>query len=138
MGFASQMVGRSTEIYKAAVQKAKDPALKETLQGLLEEEETNCALMERTRRENVVEMILEPITGLHSRDYEVDVQVSDRTRDVDLLKVALILEEKERRFFYDCSETVPLPEVTRIFRKIAQKKEKNLTKLNSLGLKQLL
>jgi hypothetical protein len=94
--------------------------------------------MERTRRENVVEMILEPITGLHSRDYEVDVQVSDRTRDVDLLKVALILEEKERRFFYDCSETVPLPEVTRIFRKIAQKKEKNLTKLNSLGLKQLL
>jgi len=137
MEFASQMVGRSMEIYRAAVQKAKDHVLKETLQGLLEEEKKNCALMERTRRENVVEMILEPIAGLQQRNYELDAQVSDQTRDVDLLKAALILEEKERRFFYDCSVKVSLPEVTRIFRKIALKKEKNLAKLNSLSLNQL-
>ena len=137
MEFASQMVGRSMEIYTAAVQKAKDHVLKETLQGLLEEEKKNCALMERTRRENVVEMILEPIAGLQQRNYEVDARVSDQTRDVDLLKAAVILEEKERRFFYDCSVKVPLPEVTRIFRKIAVKKDKNLAKLNSLSLNQL-
>ncbi len=134
MGFASEMVGGALDIYKAAVQKAKDPVLKETLQALLEEEEKNYKLMEQTRRENVTEMILEPIAGLHRGDYEMDVKVSDHAKDADLLKMALTLEEKEQKFFHDVSEKVPLPEVARIFRKIAQRKEKNLTKLKSFGL----
>ena len=136
MGFASEMVRNALEIYQIAVEKAKDPALKETLQALLKEEEKNYSLMEQTRRENVTEMILEPITGLRQEDYEMDVKLSDHTKDVDLLKVALALEEKEKKFFIDSSAKIPLPEVARIFRRIAQRKEKNLTQLKSLSLNQ--
>jgi hypothetical protein len=50
----------------------------------------------------------------------------------------LILEEREQRFFNDVSDKVPFPEVARIFRKMAQKKEKSLAKLRTLGLNQLL
>ena len=46
MGFASEMVRNALEIYQIAVEKAKDPALKETLQALLKEEEKNYSLME--------------------------------------------------------------------------------------------
>jgi rubrerythrin len=137
MGFAAEMVQQTEIFYRTMVQKAKDPILREALQALLEEEGKNHSLMERTRRENVTEMILEPVAGLHPGDYEIDVEGRDQTKDVELLKTALILEERERRFFSDVSDKVPLPEVGRIFRKVAQKKERSLAKLKTLGLTQL-
>ena len=48
--------------------------------------------------------------------------------DAELIRAALILEEREKKFFQDASVKVPLPEVARIFRKMAQKKEENLGK----------
>lgn len=134
MEFASEMIGRTKDIYKTAIEKAKDPVLKETLEALLEEGRKNYSLMEQTRRENVTEMILEPITGLRQEDYEIVLKLSDDAKDADLLKMALVLEENEQSFFYVSSTKISLPEVSRIFRRIAQKKEKNLTKLKSIGL----
>jgi predicted glycosyltransferase involved in capsule biosynthesis len=87
--------------------------------------------MEKTRRENVTEMILEPITGLRQEDYELTLTVQDRMGDADLLKAALVLEEREKKFFMDASSKVSLPEVARIFRKIVQKKENNIAKPKS-------
>jgi rubrerythrin len=136
MNFALEKVGYSVNIYKSMVQKAKDSVLKETLQLLLDEEIRNDTLMEQTRRENVTEMILEPITGLEQEDYEITVDLPKQAKDIDLLKVALVLEEKERNFFSDSSAKIPLPEVARTFRKVAQKKEKTLAKLKALGLNQ--
>ena len=138
MGFAAEMVQRTETFYKTMVQRAKNPIVGEALQVLLEEERKNYSLMERTRRENVTEMILEPIAGLDQSDYELEMKGMDQTEDSDLLKMALILEERERRFFSEVSDKVPLPEVGRIFRKVAQKKERSLAKLKTLGLNQLL
>jgi len=42
------------------------------------------------------------------------------------------LEEREKRFFQDASAKVPLPEVARFFRKIVEKKERNLSRLASI------
>ena len=138
MGFAAELVSKTGETCQALAQKAGDPALKEALEGLAAEETRNRSLMEKTRRENVTEMILEPITGLHQEDYEIDLKGLDQTQDVGLLRVALLLEEREKKFFRDASAKVPLPEVARIFRKVGQKKDENLTKLQSLGLSQTL
>jgi len=132
MGFAAEVVGQTGGAYKALVQKAQNPALRETLQSLLNEAGKNHSLMEQTRRENVTEMILEPVTGLHQEDYRIDLKMTDSAEDVDFLKTALMLEEREKKFFQDVSSKVPLPEVARIFRKIAQKKEGNLERLRSL------
>ena len=137
MGFAAQMVRQTETLYKTMIQKVENPVLREALQLLLEEEGKNYSLMERTRRENVTEMILEPIAGLDQSDYEIEMKGMDQTEDSDLMKMALILEERERRFFSEVSDKVPLPEVGRIFRKVAQKKERSLAKLKALGLTQL-
>ena len=138
MGFSAEIIQQTETFYKTMVQKAKDPILSEALRVLLEEEGKNYSLMEKTRRENVTEMILEPITGLHQSDYEVEMKGMDQTKDADLLKMALTLEERERRFFSEVSDKVPLPEVGRIFRKVAQRKERSLAKLKTLGLNQFL
>lgn len=134
MGFAAGMVRRGEETYQSAVPKAKASALREALQDLLTEEGRNHSLMENARREHVTEMILEPITGLRQEEYDLDVKVSDQAKDADLVKIALLVEEKEMKFFSDCSAKIPLPEVARIFRKVARKKESNLLRLKNLGL----
>ncbi len=138
MGFAAEIVGQTKETYEGFIGKAGNPALKETFRALAEEEKKNGSLMEKTRRENVTEMILEPITGLQREDYEMDLKGLEQKNDGDLLKIALILEERAKKFFQDAAAKVPLPEVARIFRKINQKKEQNLGKLQSLGLTQTL
>ena len=132
MGFAAEMAGKTAEIYKALGQKAKDSTLKEVLQTLSLEEGKTRALMGKTRRENVTEMILEPVTGLRREDYEIDLKILDQMEDAAVMKGALTLEEKGKKFFRDASSKVPLPEVARIFRKIALKKEENLVKLQGL------
>jgi cobalamin biosynthesis protein CbiD len=138
MGFAAEMIGQTKGAYETLVEKAENPVLRETLQAFLEEGGKNYSLMEKTRRENVTEMILEPVTGLYQEDYEINLKMLDLMGDVDVVRVAMILEQREKKFFRDASSKVPLPEVARVFRKIAQKKEENLTKLQSLGLNQTL
>jgi rubrerythrin len=132
MGFAAEMIQQTETLYKTMVQKAKEPVLKEALQVMLEEEGKNHSLMEKTRRENVTEIILEPVTGLQQGDYEVEMKGMDQAQEEDLLKMALILEEREQRFFNDVSDKLPFPEVARIFRKMAQKKEKSIAKLRAV------
>ena len=134
MGYAGEIVKQTEEAYRGLIPKAKNPALKQVLQDLAGEEKKNQSLMERTRRENVTEMILEPITGLHQEEYEVDLRGMAQKDDSDLVRVSLILEERARRFFSDASAKIPLPEVARTFRRLCQKKEENVAKLQSLGL----
>jgi len=134
MGFAAEMAGKTEGVYKTFASRSKTQTLKEVFQGLAEEEVKNHALMVKTRRENVTEMILEPVTGLQQEDYEIDLKVEEVTEDAGLLKAALMLEERQKKFFRDASSKVSLPEVARIFRKVAQKKEENLARLQGLGL----
>ncbi len=138
MGFAGEITGRTADAYQTMVQKAKDRGLREILQTLSVEGGKSHSLMEKTRRENVTEMILEPITGLQQEDYEIVPMVTEQMGDADLLKVALAFEEREKKFFSEASSKVPLPEVARVFRKLAQKKQENLIKLQNLALNQTL
>ena len=132
MAFSFEMVRHALDTYRATVQKAKDPSLKEMLEALLQETEKYLVLMEQIRRENITEMILEPIHGLQRADYEMDIVLSDQTQDSGLVKTALIVEEKMRQFFYEASAKVPIPEVRKLFLKLAKKKEANLVRLEGL------
>jgi rubrerythrin len=134
MGFAAELVKQAEDHYRALASDAKDSALKEVLEALSGEEVKTYALMMRARRENVTEMILEPVSGLHREDYEMDLKVPDHGEDAEIIRTALMLEERGKKFFQDASAKVPLPEVARIFRKVAQKKEENLRRLQGLGL----
>jgi len=132
MGFAAEMSERTEEVYKTLASKVKNKALQEVLKILAEEEAKNQALMVKMRREKVTELILESVTGLHQEDYEIDPKVPDVTEDADLLKEVLMIEEKKRKFFQDASSKVSFPEVARVFRKVAQKKEENLVRIQDL------
>jgi len=133
MGFAAEMAGKKEETYKALAQRAKTLGLKEALESLSEEEAKNHALMLKMRRENVTEMILEPISGLQQEDYEIQPETAEPLSDEDILRVVVRYEERSQLFFQDASSKVPLPEVARTLQKIAQKKRESITRLRVLG-----
>jgi rubrerythrin len=134
MGFAAEICEKTAKVYGDLLGKAKDAKLRELLQTLAAEEGKTHALMGKARRENVTEMILEPVSGLRKEEYQVDLKPGNEPGDAGLLKVITALEEREKRFFRDAALKVPLPEVARIFRKIAQKKEESLNRLQTLSL----
>jgi rubrerythrin len=133
MAFAMDMVTQTGEQYKALARRSTEAALKELLEDLAREEAKSRSKIEETRRLNVTEIMLEPVTGLLEEGYRIETKMSDPPADADVLGQALALEEREKRFFQDASAKVPLPEVARFFRKIVEKKERNLSRLASMG-----
>ena len=133
MNFAADMFRIGEESLNAAVQSTSNPTLKKTLQHLLEEQHKNKFLMERARREHVTEMMLEPIAGLRQEDYEMNATLPDPLSDADLLRLAIVLEQKEMKFLRDCSAKIPLPEAAAILRKVIRKKEENLEQLKGMS-----
>lgn len=127
MGYAAQLIQQSASSYETALHAAQNPELAALLQSLADEANKDLAALEQARRENVTEMILEPITGLRPEEYEVDV--TRPASDAEIIRSARRLEERDQKFFRDASAKVPLPEVARLFRRMAAKKEKNLSRL---------
>jgi hypothetical protein len=117
MGFAVDLEQRAGEWYARAASSAS-PALAARLQELGEARAKRKKLMERVRRENVTEMILEPISGLDGAPYEADAQVG--AGDTELLRQALLREEQAEQFYLAASAKLSIPEVARIFKKVAR------------------
>ncbi len=132
MAFAADMAAKTGEHYRALAQAANDAAIKEHLEDLAREETKNRSRIEESRRMNVTEMILEPVAGLFEESYTINVKIPDAPSDADVLGQAAALEEREKKFFQDVSARVPLPEVARFFRKIAEKKERSLSRIESM------
>ncbi|MCX7858183.1 MAG: hypothetical protein N2513_09455 [Deltaproteobacteria bacterium] len=132
IGFAAEIIDETKRICDGLVEKAKNPLLKEALQNLIKEEEKNYALMEKTRRENVTEMILEPITGFEREDYAIRLDGLNQENDEGLMDILLLLIDREKRFFQDASKKVSLPEVAGIFKKLGRKKEEALQKCKGM------
>jgi hypothetical protein len=132
MAFALQVVNQSAVFYESVCDRAKGPELKEVLKVLQDGANRDRATMEQTRREYVTEMILEPIAGLRQEDYVATVDESILGSDAAIVKTALLLEGRDQRFFDASAAKLPLPEVARLFRKVAKRREENLAKLHAL------
>ncbi|MGC8874549.1 MAG: hypothetical protein ACP5SI_08920 [Chloroflexia bacterium] len=83
--------------------------------------------LEQARREGIVEMILEPITGLDSEYYRVEA--IPQAGEDDLWQQALLLEEAGERFYRDAAGKMPIREVARIFEQLARESRSRLEEL---------
>jgi rubrerythrin len=79
--------------------------------------------LERGRREGVVEMVLEAITGLDGNDYQVEFSAGDS------LDRAVEFEEVSARFYKDAAAKLPIREISRMFRRFAEENEKRHDRL---------
>ena len=130
MGFALALEHASEAFYKELHGGTSDSTLRPVLEKIL----TRCAIrintLERVRRENVTEMILEPIRGISSDSYPTAITLPSFADSRDLRDAARAWETKRKRFFESASHKIEfLMEAAEAFERLADENEENLAKL---------
>ena len=88
-------------------------AAKTLLRGLGEGTRALSRRLERVRREQVNEMLLEPIPGLDPGDYVLPLETGGDNSEEALLTRALEAEETMARYYREAAEQMPVPEARR-------------------------
>jgi rubrerythrin len=105
----------------------------ELLKELIEGNRKRRELLERTRRESVVEMVLERISGLDRAEYLVDISYAPDKIKATPLEVAIELERRIGRFYSDsANKTKFLPEVSRTLERLARNSGEREARLRNL------
>ncbi len=132
LAFAIKLEGHSAEFYQEAASLAQDSPASDVFLPLAKAKRKRKELLERSRRENINEMLLEPIGGLKGSDYLIETELSSQVGYYDALRLAMEWEEKSRRFYVDAAGRVNLVEVTRVFEKLAEENADHKLKVESL------
>lgn len=104
--------------------------LQELFVDLAKSAHKRAVRVERSRREGITEMILEPITGMNGDDYRLEL--SSDGDETDLLDQAIGLVETSIRFYQDAAGKIPVKEVARTCQRMAEESEKQKAELERL------
>ncbi|TFH04104.1 MAG: hypothetical protein E4H14_15440 [Candidatus Thorarchaeota archaeon] len=124
--FALEIEGQVLELYTSLAEQTKDGALKQLYEELVSRGQKRIKTLERVRRENVTEMILEPIEGLDSDSFRIETAVLARSEDTVKTHVKNI--ESILQSFYEAAATKIdfLPEAAYAFELLAEKNEETI------------
>ena len=122
------------KFYEDVAQNQKCSEAMEAFLAFAKENKRRKELLERVRRENITEMILEPITDLKRSDYLIEVKLDQDTSYLAILGLAMEMEERAHRFYRESARKAKylLAEVSRTFEKIARERANHELKLKSL------
>lgn len=127
LNFAEEMEAADAAFYKAAAE-ARTGDLHRRLARLAEEAAQHAALIQRTRRENVTEMILEPIAGLFRSEFLERPGADPEQMDAPTVMAAVRrLERRSVRYYTEAAARLgSLPEVVRALKQLAKKHRRRL------------
>jgi rubrerythrin len=132
LAFAIDLEARSAEFYQQAAKLGKDPAQSGAYLSLAEAKRERKKLLERSRREYVNEMLLEPIDGLVASPHLTETDLSSEEDPGSVRRVAEELEANSRKLYLDAAELISLPQIARVLRRLAQGNADNGLLLDSL------
>ena len=124
--FAMDLEQQAADFYEGAA----GGELEEVFGELARGSRKRLKRLERARREMVVEMVLESITGLDGDVYGVDLD--SEVDEAGLLRQARRLEETSTRFYKDAADKMPIREVVRLFQRLVRENEQREAKLDCL------
>jgi hypothetical protein len=132
MKFALEIEGNVTEFYKEVGEQAKDDALRGLLGDLTARGQKRIKTLERVRRENVTEMILEPIEGLDSDSFAIEIEVNQGVDDATIKTLVSSIESTLQEFYTAAAKKIDfLPEAEYAFELLAEKNEETIKKLSN-------
>ena len=133
LGFAEELEKQDEAFYAAA---AANPAFAEhrdLFEQFLKDTRKNLKNVQRTRRENVTEMILEKISDFTRAPYCEEVDPAEAESIADIIESARCLERRAERYFNDAAVKMKaLSEVSRALKLIGKKHTAHLKKLDTL------
>lgn len=130
--FALELEGKVTAFYREAARAARAERLKSALEELARECERHRQRLERERRENINEMLLESILGLKAEDYQVALDASAQGQHDKLLDQALELETTLEKFYREAVSRLSVPEVARGLTRLAEAHGRHRLKLSEV------
>ena len=133
MSFAEELEKQDEAFYAAA---AANPAFaehKDLFEQFLKDARKNLKNVQRVRRENVTEMILEKINDFTRAPYCEEVDPADAKNISEILESARCLENRALRYYTDAAVKMKaLAEVARALKTIGKKHTAHLKKLDTL------
>ena len=132
MKFAMDLESDALEFYKTCCEATQDTKLIGIFEGIISVVEKRMNILERVRRENVTEMILEPIKDLESNVFLLEPVAKQNLSDILLIELAVKNEKKRQEFFETASEKIDfLIEAADAFERFAEKNQRNVDLLSS-------
>lgn len=133
LSFAAELEAEDAAFYRAAATNPNCVQSKGMLEEFAADEKKNEKTMLRVRRENVTEMILEPITDFTKEPFQSSREGVDVMSWDQVVSKALELEEKAERFYSQAAEKIrALPEVSRALSRMAKRRAAHSDRLGSL------
>ncbi len=97
--FALDVETEVSRFYESALGATTDPDLRKLLESLFHRGQKRIKTLLRVRRENVTEMILEPIAGLNSDAHKPVIAIPEGADDRAVGGIAAALETKLHEFY---------------------------------------
>ncbi|MFO7716857.1 hypothetical protein [Desulfosarcina sp.] len=133
LNFAEMVERDDMEFYRRAAFTEAAAPHRDLFEAFAKEGGKNILTVQRTRRENVTEMILEPIRGFVRDSYQETVEDPAGKGPAAILAAAISLEKRAMRYYSDAAEKIrALPEVSRVLKTLAKKRSKRLEHLHHL------
>ncbi|MFX1482983.1 MAG: hypothetical protein ACFFCP_07325 [Promethearchaeota archaeon] len=129
--FAMETEENVAKFYKTVSDLVEDQNRAILYQNLFRRGEKRLKTLERVRRENVTEMILEPITGLDSENYKIEAEILSSVQENEIRDMALSLERTLYEFYTHAAGKIDfLIEVSYSFELLAEANEKAIQSLS--------
>jgi len=133
LNFAEEIENQDQAFYQAAADNPACAQHKELFARFAANAGKNLKIVQRTRRENVTEMILEPIRDFTRAPFCEQCEEAHAMNAAEALETARRLEQRAQRYYLEAAQKIQAqPEVARALKMIAKKRKAHLERLNEL------
>ena len=134
LNFAEKVEQDDMDFYRRASSTKVAESYRLLFEMFAREGKKNVSLVQRTRRENVTEMILEPIRDFTRDSYQQAVGEMDGMDLPAILAQAGALERRAISYYGDAAEKIrALPEVSRALKMLAKKRTQRLSQVENIA-----
>ena len=133
LSFAEELEKQDEAFYAAAAANPAFAAQQDLFEQFLKDVRKNIKNVQRVRRENVTEMILEKINNFTREPYCEEVDPAEAKNLEQIIDSARCLERRAERYYTDAAVKIKaLSEVSRALKIIGKKHTAHLKKLDTL------
>lgn len=135
LNFAETLETEDAALYARMAAQDGCADIKELLGQFIRDNQKNIQTAQRTRRENVTEMILEPVKDFTRTPYQ-EVAADDKLATLDTAGALRIIKRREQnaeRYYTEAAQKIKaLPEVSRALKTIGKKHTARLQQLDTV------
>jgi rubrerythrin len=133
LNFAEGLEVQNRDFFSAAAANPACGEIKDLLEKFAADGKKNIATVQRTRRENVTEMILEPIQDFSRAPFCEECAGAGSMGKTEALETARRLEDRAQRYYTEAADKIKaLPEVSRSLKTLAKNHAAHLKALAEL------